>query len=408
MSNDGYISIECDNYQFLRILRGMLGLKTTLSYHVPDINEKGILNIPVDMLTNFTGNLYKSKVREVKQFIRSFDYKVLPIDIKREISYMKSIPKFIRVDSEDIPIRNPFENGIERVELIRKNGVIQLITPYEKEAMVIFDYSRPFSDMAFSYNSLHFFEHIMCSPWVDIKGKSGLITMNGFTTDTGLCYIYSIVNDSKTLQKYYNAEVEFIEYVRKNGVPENVMRRESARTISETKNEPYLICFARNTGRCFDGEYSSKIIEYWINKPIKCLVISPWRIETTKLSKTFPIRKPVTPKFLSLPREVVIGKAELMRYSVKSSMSKNVSILLSMLSGKCELGKPFTMGYDIIFYYLNDIQFHTFVPLFLLITASEMLNDKNYMNLFYNLVSKMRIRSFLYEISVEDIIYHGQ
>lgn len=346
--------------RFLTILRGQIACKTTLCYHMPPVNSKIILSIPIDVLGNddVEKKLLQSKLAELRRFLKvGIDYKSLAVGQKRWISLMESIPPVVvssPLGSEIIEVRDPFASGIERITIERSNDAIQIISPYESSALIAFDLSKEFKDMALQYNALHFFEHIMCSNWVAPRGVKNdkLLTMNGFTNEVGICFVYTVSADKQTAQRYYDKEIDLINNARVNGFSERDIHREVSRTISETKTEPFLCCFARNAGKAFDYEYSHQLLNYWVNQPIRCLIISPWRITTRRATKPRAITRPAAQRFSSLPFEVSSIKScgPFIHTSSKTTIGENAAKLKSWILNGEQLDGT-RMGVDITMQY---------------------------------------------------------
>lgn len=327
---------------------------------MPQVNSKLILSIPIDVLGNDDkeNKLLASKLKELKRFLKiKIDYRTLSTGQKRWISLMEEIPNLVissPIGDEKISIKDPFSNGIERISIYRTDAGVQIISPYETSAIIAFDLSKPFKDMAFQYNSLHFFEHIMCSNWVGLRGAKNdrLIAMNGFTNEVGICFVYVVAGDKPTAQRYYDKEIDLINESRKNGFKDSDIKREVSRTISETKSEPFLSCFARNAGGAFDYKYSNHLLNYWVNQPIKHLIISPWKISLQKISKPRDISRPQIPHFPSIPFEVTSIKnyGFFVHTSSKSSITENARKLKNWILDGGEI-EGTRMGVDISMQY---------------------------------------------------------
>lgn len=362
---------------FAHALRSAIGIRTELAYHIPDVREDNSIIIPIDVLSNRDAKteeeLRKDRIADLKKFLKSgIDYTMLPMYLRRSISLLEDVPK-VYIGDKEIRVKNPFTSGIRKAEILDEGEFIQVVSPYDTSSIIAFDYSRPYVEMSFSYNALHFFEHIMCSPWVTMKGgvNNRLITMNGFTNDLGLCFVYSACSDRATSQKYLDAEIDFINEARKNGFKEEDIKREVSRTISETKGEPYLACFARNSGKTFNDVYDEAILRYWVNQPIKCFIVSPWKLDIKKLVKAKKVNRPSIPRFKTIPYEVFLAKSSddgFVRINVKTKPAE-----IAKKIEETDARRLSFMGVDVVStYYHHDKKYegmYEYLPIYALSTC---------------------------------------
>lgn len=342
-------------YTFMSILRGYIGFKTQLGYFIQLPNKDGTIVIPIDVLSNKDVASYKdimrNKIIELKHYLESeIDYDSFMNENKVAFSilslYKFDYSRMLYISSRhlknvvDITLKPPtFEKSKIRTLKFENDEVLEIYNPYLTEALICADFTVPYNEMSYMYNALHVYEHIMCSPWVDIKtkqGKDGLLSLNGLTSGLGNCFVYSIVNTDKAFTTYFNELVKWMYSSRDEGfwdTQKDHINLEISRTISETKTMPYHLTFARSPGCAYNMNYNKSIFDYWSNKPFNITVIHPFKVkiedlEIKTLSIEHPIRKipePEKPKLRWFP------------YSI-ANMSSNYNIVTKKYKSD-EIGK---------------------------------------------------------------------
>lgn len=191
--------------------------------------------------------------------------------------------------------------------------VVEIHVPYIRDGAIIIDFSRPFEEMGFMFNGLHIFEHLMCTPWVHMKKFSmeNLVCLNGFTTNLGLMYVYTVHNSKASFQVYLDEMISWLNKIRTPGfwhehMKDEEVQMEIERTISETIDVPWLIDFARSSGSAFEGNYREEVFEYWSNQPLKITLIHPYQdVFIPHLDSPRRVQKPSIPTFDYLPMQAL-------------------------------------------------------------------------------------------------------
>ena len=199
------------------------------------------------------------------------------------------------------------------LSLKTSDEVVEIQAPYIRDGAIVIDFSRPFEDMGFMFNGLHIFEHLMCTPWVHMKKFSmeNLVCLNGFTTNLGLMYVYTVHNSKASFQVYLDEMISWLNKIRTPGfwhehMKDEEIQMEIKRTISETIDIPWMVDFARSSGSAFEGNYREEVFEYWANQPLKITLIHPYQdIFIPNLDKPRPVQKPSIPTFDYLPMQAL-------------------------------------------------------------------------------------------------------
>lgn len=207
----------------------------------------------------------------------------------------------------------PTSNKIKKAPKPLSDEVVEIQVPYIRDGAIIIDFSRPFEEMGFMFNGLHIFEHLMCTPWVHMKKFSmeNLVCLNGFTTNLGLMYVYTVHNSKASFQVYLDEMISWLNKIRTPGFWHEHMKDEDVqmeieRTISETIDVPWMVDFARSSGSAFEGNYREEVFEYWSNQPLKMTLIHPYQdIFIPHLDSPRHVQKPSIPTFDYLPMQAL-------------------------------------------------------------------------------------------------------
>lgn len=207
----------------------------------------------------------------------------------------------------------PTSNKIKKAPKPLSDEVVEIQVPYIRDGAIIIDFSRPFEEMGFMFNGLHIFEHLMCTPWVHMKKFSmeNLVCLNGFTTNLGLMYIYTVHNSKASFQVYLDEMISWLNKIRTPGFWHEHMKDEDVqmeieRTISETIDVQWMVDFARSSGSAFEGNYREDVFEYWSNQPLKMTLIHPYQdVFIPHLDSPRHVQKPSIPTFDYLPMQVL-------------------------------------------------------------------------------------------------------
>lgn len=231
---------------------------------------------------------------------------------KAKASKPKAKPKAKPKDKpKDKP--KPTSNEIKKAPKLLSDEVVEIQVPYIRDGAIIIDFSRPFEEMGFMFNGLHIFEHLMCTPWVHMKKFSmeNLVCLNGFTTNLGLMYVYTVHNSKASFQVYLDEMISWLNKIRTPGfwhehMKDEDIQMEIERTISETIDVPWMIDFARSSGSAFEGNYREEVFEYWSNQPLKMTLIHPYQdVFIPHLDSPRHVQKPSIPTFDYLPMQAL-------------------------------------------------------------------------------------------------------
>ena len=317
---------------FMNVLRGYIGFKTKLGYFISSPDNEGTIVIPVEVFSNDDVTSYKElmrkKIIELKRYLEhEIDYDSFMNEHKiifSALAYYKfDYNRALYITSKnlknvvDVKMKPPtFEAMKITTYKYGEDEVLSICNPYLNQAMICADFSVPYGEMSFMYNALHVYEHIMCSPWVDIQtkqGKNGLLNMNGVTSGLGNCFVYCLTNTQEAFTTYFNELVKWMYGTREDGFWEkhrDHINMEISRTISETKATPYHLTFARSPGCAYSMDYNFGIFDYWSNKPFNITVIHPFKYDdavikelSTKLQRR-EVAVPEKPKLKWFPYSI--------------------------------------------------------------------------------------------------------
>ena len=249
-----------------------------LRYTKKDMETEGEDNVIkiIDKINDFcTKYDWNKSEKQVKYILRSL--KILGIDFNRLC--------MIIYKSDDIDYNN-FMNfsmpnfeypKLKTTKLLDGSTINILIDPYlQNNYGLVCDLSKNIDDMAFSFNALHMYEHLMTHCWDDID-KKNLSILNGGTYQNGLCNIYITTNNLSILPEFFYKFVDF--YIKSREISfwkenEKILIRERNRTISETLADKSFTSFARTDPIAYYKNYDTNIFTTWSRDPFNVLLIS--------------------------------------------------------------------------------------------------------------------------------------
>lgn len=175
------------------------------------------------------------------------------------------------------------EAQIKRITLPDTSTITYISDPYIRGYGVYSNLTLPFSEMNYSYNLLHLYEHLMTGSW-NLLNKANITVFNGCTYPNGLCYVFTNHNFIDSARMFLVADLLFRIKSRNENFwnkPENrtIFEREIERTISETRHERTLSSPGRSDCTAFDFNYNIPVLTYWSRLPFNYLVIGSDSLE---------------------------------------------------------------------------------------------------------------------------------
>lgn len=411
-------------YSFMRIIRSQIAFKTNLCYSIPDVDTDCSIAIPIDVLANdqvvSEKKLVSMKVKALKHFLEhEFNYEGLSnnlkavlgglLNYKYDYSKMLYITNSINNKVVDVKLKEP---TTEKVEIKRTEmggiDVLNVYLPYMDEAMICLDVTRPYEEMGFSYNALHLFEHLLCSPWSELRKKTSMTNLNGFTSNLGNCLVYASMSDQKTFKLYL---LKLCEWLRDSRKPnfwkehEEELKREINRTISETKHRPTMNSFARSPGVAYAYDYDVSIFHYWSNQPMKLTIMHPFKgfDFSFDFGKLETASKPKIDTFKSVPLESLLESGPIVTAKIDPKEAAQFTLNFYK-DGKCADGM---FGYDIRYrelnkehkFYEGDDSVFVTVPMFMISTYREFLKPETLKKLIVDMnIHISNLNGYLNEI----------
>lgn len=393
---------------FMLILKHMIQARTNLCY-LANFNDKdSSILIPVDVLDNTDVDVFhkliKKKLLTLKKYLEDeIDYEKLNDDFKVIVSalslYKFDYSRMLYISSSsfknriDINLRVPtLKKMIIRRHQFGEDTFVEVINPYISQSLMDFDFSVPYSEMSILYNALHVYEHIMCIPWgeIDPIKNERLRYMNGFTASIGLCHVFALCENYDTFEKYLKTECNWLlasreeQFWTKN---KKSIQMQITRTISETRNEPQFVSFARSPGCAYEFDYNIKLFRYWSNRPINCLLVHPYeqfdisKLALNVMTSRHPvknIRCPESPKFNYYPFSALAVPG--MRSTTEKKDAKQMTNLLNdyFIHGIVPDGAP---GVDVVrrdltmqYEFFKDNYF-SYIPMCIVTQCNRMLTE---------------------------------
>jgi len=228
----------------------------TVQYH----NEEGdiltILNQRVKTIKNTILKI-KFETNKLKFIARTLNqYNIDPFNLL-QISYY--IDNELELISEPIELKLPDVPNFTIKEYNYPNGNfrhLEYIDPLLLDYGLYIGLSKPFTDMGYSYNALHIYEHMMTMAWNKLDRKD-MTDLNGATFPSGLCYLYNFHSTKKSLKKYAREYVKFHQLTKQKSYWEKELhddlKRETIRTYSETQTSKNLKEFARTDPTVYES-----------------------------------------------------------------------------------------------------------------------------------------------------------
>lgn len=359
-------------------LRCALAFKTSLCYHMPPPDKDLSIHIPIDILTDADvtslQDLFKSKVKQLKKYLeKEINYESMEqVDqlvfsslelYKFDYSKMLYVTSPYFKNTIDINLKKPTLGKTEiYYHKFDNDEIVEVVNPYLTESLICVDFSCPYSDMSFSHNALHLYEHVMTKPFACDKSRGDvkINDRNGYTTSSGLCYVFVSCLDQKTFKKLFNDELKWIyesrdkEFWVKN---RKTLEMETERTISESQDSISVGNFARATNLAYSHEYNTEIFRYWSNRSFNILIIHPYKsfkisdTIITELIHQYPIQhvdRPIISKFKYLPYANVCTRSKYSSISKKIDESKIREILTYLHKNRKSIESGY-IGVDVLF-----------------------------------------------------------
>lgn len=407
---------------FMSIINSYISSQTKLCYHMTDVDLDGTITVPVDVLTNEDINTEKRKfeniIMQLKQYLESdINYNVFSLKAK---SICSSIIKYsfdwnnsFYIHCEklhknvNVKMKKPNveELIINEYEFKDGSSITEIVNPYITDALICADLCIPYKEMDFGYNVLHFYEHITCTPWFNNKSeyKNDVIYTNGFTSNIGHCYVFSLVQNAKTFENYLYLLVDWmiksrdLEFWKKH---KNDLKRETSRTISETKLNESLGIFARSSGSAYGNVMNNKTyisaLKYWSNKPFNIFIRHPFtsfRLNNKRIQELIQkhplskVPKPEINTFNYYPYEIFINYTDDHIMTTTKEETSKIAKAHSDYIYYDKLPDGF-YGIDVRYNMLNKREFYpelspenkvfVFYPIFILSTLKKYYNKKTY------------------------------
>lgn len=263
----------------------------TVQYHNEEGDILSIINKRVESIKNTISKL-KFETNKLKFVARTLNqYNIDPFNFL-QLSYF--------IDNESELISTPIELKLPKIpnfeikEHYYKKGNfrhLEYIDPLLLDYGLYIGLSKPFSEMGYSYNALHIYEHMMTSGWKNLS-SADVKDVNGATISTGMCYLYNIHSTKKSLKKYAREYVKFHQLTKTKKYWEKELyddlKRETIRTYSETQNAKSLKEFARTDNTVYsDMIYNIEPFVKFSQDEYTILTVSPEPIKF-KFDKYIP------------------------------------------------------------------------------------------------------------------------
>ena len=175
------------------------------------------------------------------------------------------------------------EAQIKRITLKDSSTITYISDPYIRGYGVYSNLTLPFSEMNYSHNLLHLYEHLMTGSW-EMLNKANVTLFNGCTYPNGLCYVFTNHNTLNSTRIFLVADILYRIKSRSDNFWNKLeyraaFEREIERTISETRHERTLGSPGRSDCSAFDFNYNIPVLTYWSRLPFNYLVIGPDSLE---------------------------------------------------------------------------------------------------------------------------------
>ena len=193
-------------------------------------------------------------------------------------------------------------------EWMDETGIVvkEIIDPLIQDYGLYINLSTTFDEMDYGYNYLHYYEHIMTYAWKKLS-QQNMLELNGGTTCNGVCYVYNIHENKKSLELYLNNYLKFHSLTRKKEFWEKNMQAglqtELERTISETLLEKSMSQMAK-TDPYSQYKYNTEILRYFSNKPFEIITYTPESINVKEFLKKYDFK---TKYEISKPKKIIFN-----------------------------------------------------------------------------------------------------
>lgn len=193
-------------------------------------------------------------------------------------------------------------------EWIDETGIVikEIIDPLIQDYGLYINLSTTFDEMDYGYNYLHYYEHIMTYAWKKLS-QQNMLELNGGTTCNGVCYVYNIHENKKSLELYLNNYLKFHSLTRKKEFWEKNMQAglqtELERTISETLLEKSMSQMAK-TDPYSQYKYNTEILRYFSNKPFEIITYTPESINIKEFLNKYDFK---TNYEISKPKKIIFN-----------------------------------------------------------------------------------------------------
>lgn len=349
------INIRTYAYRIIKLLMNymnyQLGANTAVNYHMMPLVQLKI-SIPVNIYTKKEINkniniIVKERIDMIQNLFETINWnkqnkiylwclrslKILNIDLS----------KLFIVSSDNIDYNDYLHFTIPELKLPEmkktklKDGstIYQYIDKYIDNYGVFCNLSKKYSEMNYSYNILHLYEHIMTYAWKELS-SADLVDLNGSTYPNGICNIYAINKTKSACEEYLYNYINFYLNGRNSNFWNNMregIEVETMRTISETYLDTSLTSIGRSDAQAFDMNYDTNIFSYWCQMPFNVLITTPEEIilESNKIHniKYQSIPRPKIDIFKIIPLEVLRRHNEDKLYILKESSKTIIQKLLN-------------------------------------------------------------------------------
>lgn len=372
----------------LKFINRNIGLRTNIEYRIDSVydcvleykikpytveqTKMDIYSLALEKfntIINFCNNIEdKSYNNNMLWVIRSLNKLLSKNDNTKNFSvknilYICAIIDGKTIKENELIIKHP--TIIEPKYVITKfcgNSTIrQYIDPYIKNYMICADYSKNLLELGYFYNCLHVYEHYITHAWEKMD-ESHILDFNGSTFFNGLCYIYTVVDDEKTLKDQLISLILFqikssnVEYVKNS----KILQLETVRTISEAYTMRNITRLGRSDQEAYNGEYPPEIFAYWSSEPMNILLVTDHEITINynKLNDYYnkyhiSAKKPPKPVFNYFPLEAHINHYITNQHTFKADTKNIIDKIYNNKCNNCFYGLDtksviYTNEFDVI------------------------------------------------------------
>ena len=308
--------------EFMMLLNVSLSLNTDINYHLIPVGNDRVIYIPVFKYTReefdqSDEEIIRKRMDTIITFIRNTTFNDMGAECKHSLRnifiHLNRTGKITTKDkgvkykgyklfrlystllNEDISFNIDFKKVIELCSIHRyalkdgnkqrKSCITVLHDPYTVDYAIFCNLSKEFSEMTYQYNTLHLYEHLMTYAWRFTDPECSEAYVNGITSVNGISNIYSIVKSKKVLLRYMNSYIDMVLKGRNKTFWENeedMLKRETMRTISETRTSRGFSNTSRSDPAAYDFNYNTDIFCKWANDAIDILLVCPEPLDVNK------------------------------------------------------------------------------------------------------------------------------